>query len=356
MRLSLLWPAAAVAAGLAVSVPSAYADKTHKLKIGNSHPPAAAWNASAREQFMPRVLERMGKESKHKIEWTEAWGGTLCKPNECLEVTESGVLDLGVVLLPFHPAKLMAQNFGFFVPFGTPDPRIASKATLEVYAKVPRLGKLFEDRYNQILIGHGVIGNYGLVTNFKWSKVEELKGRKLAAAGPNIPWLLGTGAVGVQSALTEAYTSMQTGVYEGWVMFTEGVVSFKLQEISKQYVDMDFGAFQAAVLTVNKDTWKTLPPEVQKILSEEGRRWTESMAEFTWQRDQAARKTLQGVLETSVASMENKQAWAKALPNIPKQRFEEINKANQPGDAVYTYIAALKAAGHVFPRDWAAER
>ena len=61
-------------------------------------------------------------------------------------------------------------------------------------------------------------------------------------------------------------------------------------------------------------------------------------------------------LEVRTASAEDKQAWAKALPNIAKQRFEEINKAGMPGEVVYAYIKALKAAGHKFPRDWEAER
>ena len=43
------------------------------------------------------------------------------------------------------------------------------------------------------------------------------------------------GAVPVQSSLPEAYTSMQTGVYDGWIMFPSGVVNFKLYEVSKYY-------------------------------------------------------------------------------------------------------------------------
>ena len=62
---------------------------------------------------------------------------------------------------------------------------------------------------------------------------------------------LGTGVVGVQSTLNEAYTSMQTGVYEGWVMFTDASMAFKLNEVSKQYVDMDFGCISTPVITMN---------------------------------------------------------------------------------------------------------
>jgi hypothetical protein len=77
----------------------------------------------------------------------------------------------------------------------------------------------------------------------------------------------------------------------------------------------------------------------------------------TYEKQIAAVKRMKELgLETHQADEETKRAWAKQLANIPKQRFEEINKAKLPGEVVYVYIKALKAAGHKFPRDWEAER
>ena len=258
---------AALAATLLCAGGSGAHAATFKLKIGAGHPPAGLWIATLRDVFMPKISERVAKETSHKIEWTEAFGGSVCKLGECLEAIESGLLDIGDAHAPFEPAKMLAHNFSYFAPFGTPDPRIAAKAVREVYENTPALRKVLEDRYNQVFIAAGVVGNYGLITNFKWSTVAELKGHKIAAAGPNLPWLQGTGVIGVQSTLNEAYTSMQTGVYEGWVMFTDASMSFKLNEVSKQYVDMDFGCISTPVLTMNKETWKELPPEVQRCSS-----------------------------------------------------------------------------------------
>ena len=347
---------AAVIAALLFTANNANAT-TFKLKIGAGHPPAGLWVATLREVFMPRVAERVAKETPHKIEWTEAFGGSVCKLGECLEAIESGLIDIGDAHAPFEPAKMLAHNFAFFAPFGAPDPRVAAKAVREVYETTPALRKVLEDRYNQIFVAVGIVGNYGLITNFKWNTVADLKGHKIAAAGPNLPWLQGTGVVGVQSTLNEAYTSMQTGVYEGWVMFTDASMSFKLNEVSKQYVDMDFGCIGTPVITMNKDTWKELPPEVQKIILEAGRDYNEAIGRITFERQEAARNRMkESGLEVRTADAATKEAWAKSLPNIPKQRFDEINKANMPGEVVYAYIKALKAAGHKFPRDWEAER
>jgi len=140
-------------------------------------------------------------------------------------------------------------------------------------------------------------------------------------------------------------------------MFTDASMSFKLNEVSKQYVDMDFGCISTPVITMNRDTWKELPPEVQKIILDAGRDYNEAIGRITHEKQEAARNRMKEAgLDVRTASMEDKRAWAKALPNIAKQRFDEINKAGMPGEVVYNYIKALKAAGHVFPRDWEAER
>ena len=350
--------AAVAAAAVLLSVSAGGASAaTFKLSIGSGHPVSAAWIATMHDYWVPRVTERVKKETGHTLEWTEAWGGTVCKLGECLEAVESGLLDAASIQTPFDPSKLIANNFTYFVPFGTPDPRVAAKAVQEVYDKTPALKKFFETRYKQVFLGAGVIGNYGLVTTFPWKDFSELKGHKIAAAGPNLPWLEGTGVTGVQSNLNEAYTAFQTGVYEGWVMFPDAIVSFKLTEVTKQYVDMDFGSIHTVLLTMNQNTWRKLPANVQKIILEVGREWSVHIGQVIWEKQEAALKKMKEVgLEVRQADMATKQAWAKGLPNIPKQRFDEINKAGLPGESVYAYIKALKAAGHKFPRDWEAER
>jgi TRAP-type C4-dicarboxylate transport system substrate-binding protein len=349
-------PVAAAAVVLLAAAAGASAD-TIKLSIGAGYPLTASWQGPVKTFFIPRLTERVKKETGHTLVWTEAWGGSVCKPGECLEAVESGLLDVADVLAATEPAKLMAHNFSFFVPFGSPDPRVVAKAAQEVYDKTPALKTVLESRYKQVFLGVGVTSNYGLVTTFKWKDFGELKGRKIAAVGPNMPWMQGSGVTGVQSNLNEAYTSLQTGVYDGWIVFADAVVSFKLTEITKQYVDMDFGAASTPLLTMNANTWKSLPANVQKIFLEVGREWNKNMGAVAYEKQEATIKRMKEVgFDVRQADFATKQAWAKGLPNIPKQRFDEINKAGMPGEVVYTYIKALKAAGHKFPRDWEAER
>ena len=327
---------------------------TFRLTIGSGHPAdAAIWITTMRDFLAPEIAKRVEQKTGHKIEWVNAYGGSVCKLGECVEAVESGLVDIADLHIAFEPTKLMAHNFPYFVPFGTPDPVIAARSARKVYDTVPELKKILETKYNQIFLGVGVVGNYNLVTTFAWDKVEQLKNRKIAAAGPNNPCLKAVGSIPVQSNLNEAYTSFQTGVYDGWVMFTDATVGFKLHEVAKNYVFTDFGSIANVVIAINKDTWKKLPKAVQDIMLEVGKEYTEVESKAAMEKGLKSVEIMKaaGVNVRSLSDAE-KAKWANALSDIPNERTAEINKAGQPGKAVGAYIKALKEAGVKLPRDW----
>ena len=122
---------------------------------------------------------------------------------------------------------------------------------------------------------------------------------------------------------------MQTGVYEGWVMLADPILSFKLNEVSKQYVDMDFGSQATPLLTINRDTLRSLPPSVQKIILDTGKDYNEVMGQVTWEQQVASVKRMKELgLETRQADEETKRAWAAAT-----QHPEAALRGDQQGEA-----------------------
>ncbi len=328
--------------------------ETFRLTIGAGHPvDASTWITSMRDYLEVEVKKRVEATTPHKIEWVEAYGGSVAKLGEVLEAVESGLMDIGDVHIPFEPSKLMAHNFAYFIPFGTPDALVASKASKKVYDDYPQLKEILEKKYNQVFLGIGGVSCYNLVTTFPWEKVEQLKGRKIAAAGPNIPWLLPIGIVPVQSNLNEAYTSMQTGVYQGWVMLAQPTVSFKLHEVAKYFTITEFGAIPNVLITINRNTWKKFPKEVQEIFLDVGSKYHLVQTPISTIKDEEAKKIMKDT-GCTVRSLtwEEKVKWANSLPEIPKERIAEISKAGMPGDVVRAYYMNLKAAGVKFPREW----
>jgi TRAP-type C4-dicarboxylate transport system substrate-binding protein len=332
--------------------------ETFRLTIGAGHPvPAASWVAPMQSFLEVEVKKRVEQKTPHKIEWVEAYGGSVAKLGEVLEAVENGLMDIGDVHVPFEPSKLLAYNFGYFVPFGTENVVVAGKAARKVFDAYPQLGAHLENKFNQVYIATGAVANYNLVTTFGWTTVEQLKGRKIAAAGPNIPWLQAVKAVPVQSNLNEAYTSLQTGVYDGWIMIPDATYSFKLHEVAKYYTITSFGAIPNTMITMNKNTWKKLPKEVQQIFLEVGREYTKVQTEASQVKAEQAIEAMKAAGTTvRELSWDEKVKWANALTNIPKERAEEIRKTGLPGEVVFAYIQNLKELGVKLPRDWAATK
>lgn len=325
-----------------------------KLVIGAGHPAdTVQWTYGITHSFQPKVAERVAAETDYEIEWTEAYGGTVAKLGEVIEAVETGLLDVGMVAYPFEPTKLMLHGMTFRIPFQSPDPVQVAKVALELYDEFPQFKEEFE-KYNQKFLGVAVTDCYNLFTTFPVESVDDLNGKRIAGAGANLKWIENTGAIGVQSNLNEGYTSMQTGVYEGFINPTGAMYKFKIHEVSKYLLLADFGVQIACGLTINMDTWNSLPKEVQQIMFEEGQNMTMFEAQYTkdlYESDIAAMEA-EGVTVTQL-SQEAKEAWVAMIPNVPGELAAELNSKGYPGsEIVKTYFNKLVERGFVLPRDW----
>ncbi len=324
---------------------------TYKWRIGAGHPVQGIAHVTAvKEFFIPEVNKRL-EALGHKVEWTEAWGGAVAKLPEVLEATKTGLLDVGVVNFPFHPSTLFTNNFPFFFPFQPSDHVLAVKAVRNTYDEVKWLYEIFEKRYNQKHIGVGQNGDYGVGTRFEIKSFEDLKGKKVGAAGPNLNWFRNTGIVGVQTNLNEAYNAMQTGVYGGMVIFPGPYFGFKLHEVGKYYLNIGFGAPAAIALTVNMDTWKKTPKPVQDVLLQVGREYDVINAQMQQKADNEGLDKLKAAGVTIInLPAADRAKWAQAVSGLPNEKAKESNGRKEPGSQVYkAYVSNLKKLGYNFP-------
>jgi len=300
---------------------------------------------------VPEVTKRVAAKTKYKVEFVEGYGGAMVKVADTLEGVQSGIIDIGGFCFCFEPSNLPLHAFQIMLPFGTMDPETSLKVARAVYDKVPYMSKVFEDKFRQKLIALIADNGYNLGTNFEWNSVADIKGQKIAGAGLNLKWLEFAGATPVQSSLVDAYTSMQTGVYNGWIMFPSGVVNFKLHEVSKYYTEIGFGAITWHGLTVNKARLAKLPKEVQDILLEVGREYeaktgTVNEANYPKQLEQltAAGAVVRKLPETVAVE------WASSLKGWPQDKADELDKAGLPASQVLKLaLEEAEKAGHKWP-------
>jgi C4-dicarboxylate-binding protein DctP len=273
------------------------------------------------------------------------------KPADVLEGVQSGIVDIGGYCWCFEPSNLPMHAFPVMMPFGAESTTTSVKAARAVYDKVPYLTKVFEDKFNQKLVMLVPEQSYQLGTNFDWNSVGDLKGKKLAGAGLNLKWLEYAGAVPVQSTLPDAYTSMQTGVYNGWILFPSAWVQYKLFEVGKYFTETGFGSVTWQGWTINNARFNKLPKEVQDIIMEVGREYESRIGTVNdeFYAKQVAELRTNGVTVRKIpASVRND--WANTLKDWPQQKAAELDKLGMPATQILKlWLEEQEKLGHKWP-------
>jgi C4-dicarboxylate-binding protein DctP len=341
----------AAGAALTVGLAGAAAAETFTFRIASGHPAVNTYVRLMQEYFVPEVTARVAERTEHTVQFIEGYGGSMVSVSDTLEGVQSGIIDIGGYCFCFEASNLPLHAFQVMLPFGTMSPEQSVTLARSVYDQVPFMEETFETRYNQKLLGLIADNGYNLVTNFEWETVEDLQGERIAGAGLNLRWLEHAGVVPVQSSLVDAYTSLQTGVYNGWIMFPSGVVNFRLYEVAPYYAETGFGSITWHGLTMNLDRFNALPEEIQEILLEVGRDYEEQTGVVN-ERDYPAQLEQLEELGATVwtVSDEVREEWANALADWPQEMARELDAAGMPGSQVLSLtLEEAEALGYEWP-------
>lgn len=342
--------ATAVVAGL--SLPAA-AQTSIDVTVVNGHPPIFLWVKHLTETFIPTVNAAL-EGSGYSINWTEAYGGSLAAVGGELDAIEDGLAEIGAIPTVFMPTKLPLHNVSYNTPFGTPDPRLVMQVMDGLHATIPGMIENWHQYDAEYLGGGFALDNYLLMTTFPVNSIDDLAGRRIGAPGPAVNWLEGTGAVGVSGNLTTYYNDIQTGVFDGVIVFGTAAAPARLQEVAPYVTVTNFGAQYAGALVANM-TWLADQPEVvQNALRAGAAAYTEAYLTEQTARVAAA----MGVIAPDAAMLHTlsdaeRARWAAALPDIAGTWAANADGMGLPGTEVLNaYVAAMTDAGASLGRDW----
>lgn len=347
--------ASCAASAVLIGALSAQAAETIKVTVVNGHPPVFLWVKHLTQTYIPTVNKAL-EGTEYQIDWSENYGGTLAAVGGELEAIEDGLAQVGAVPTVFEPTSLPLQNVTYFTPFSSADPALIMKVMDDLHASVPGLTSSWQGYEAEYLGGGFALDNYVLMTTFPVTSIDDLKGRRIAAPGPAVNWLEGTGAVGVAGNLTTYYSDIQTGVFEGVIVFPTAAAPAKLHEVAPHITRTDFGAQYAGTLVANKPWFDEQPEVVQKALQAGAKAYTEAyLAEQTARVDAAFSAMTGGGATVTELEAAEKARWAAALPQIADIWAKDAEGKGLAGNEVLeAYMTALKAAGAPLLRDWLA--
>jgi TRAP-type C4-dicarboxylate transport system substrate-binding protein len=333
---------------------AANAQQVIKLTAMDGYPERALWVKEFINFYIPEVDKRLAKTGKYKIEWQKAFGGQIVKPRGEFDGLKNGLGDIAIITTVFYEDKLPLNNVPYFTPFSSDNPVLVAKIIDDLAGKFPEFRKQFED-YNQVVLTNfSTIDTYGVFANKPVAKLDDLKGMKLDAAGPNALYIKPVGAVGVSGSLVSYYNDIKTGVADGAIIWMEAAITFKIGEVAPHHLKADFGTGVNKAITVNKDVWNKLPEEVKATLKEVAPLYRDHVAKVTLQiADKSTKAFLSKGGKIVALTPEERRKWAMSLPNIAKDWAAAQEKRGLPGNKFLTaYMEALRAGGEKPVRNW----
>lgn len=349
---------AIAAAAIALPLPLA-AQETIDITVASSHPTVVPWVGFIKSHFMAKTDEILAETGNYKINWNEAFGGQLYKANATLTSVEEGITDIGWVFSFLEAAKLPLSQASSNAPFATSNPPVL----LEVMGELLETNEAFRNEWeshNLKVLGLTATDLYDIYTKEPISGIGDINGMKISAPGVLGNWLRGTGANAVDGALTTYYTDIQTGVSDGVLTLALGALPVKVYEVAPYIARFDAGSAFSGAVAINRDTWDSLPEEVQNAMIEAGKYYTEAHGRDLVERHEFALNKMVELganqdppVTITKMSDEERAKWFNGLPDIAGEWADSLEERGIPArEFLAQYMEGLRAKGEKPIRNW----
>lgn len=344
-RAGLLGLAAATVMALPVTGQAA----EFALTASSSHPPIVPWVANLKNYVVPEAAKR-AEALGHKITWTEAYAGALYNFENTLEGIGDGLGDIGWVGSLWEPSKQPLMNVTFALPFVTGDVKAAAEIESEMLANIPAIQEEWT-KHGAVYLGPQSIDDYVIISTKEINSVDDIKGMKLYGPGATARWIEGTGAIAIGGGLPVYYNGIKTGVANGAIVPFSSILPFKLHEVAPHITFPGFGGGITGALAMNKGTFDSLPPEMQKLFQEIGKEYGEKTTEGVIHNFNTHKaKLTEAGAKINELSTDAMKKWANTIPNLAKQ-WADANGAVAK-EVLAAYMDGVRKRGITPIRDW----
>jgi tripartite ATP-independent transporter DctP family solute receptor len=303
----------------------AAAEAQTQLKFGHVGEPGSLFEASAKE-FAARANEKFQQQG---IDYEVVVFGSsqLGTDQELLQKLKLGTVDFA---LPSTVMSSVVDEFGLFeMPYLVKDREHMGRIEEEIFW--PTLEPAVEEQGYKV-IGVWENGFRHITNNVRPINVpEDLKGIKLRT--PKGEWRVkmfqAYGANPTPMAFSEVFAALQTGVIDGQENPFAQIWSAKFQEV-QDYLSLTGHVYTPAYVTVGKEQFESLPPEVQTVLEETAQETQAFVYETAAQLEEELLANLkEGGIQVNEA---DKQAFIDASEAIYSEFAEQVDGGQEMVD------------------------
>ncbi|MBU0545534.1 MAG: C4-dicarboxylate TRAP transporter substrate-binding protein [Proteobacteria bacterium] len=307
------------------------------LKMNHQFPASAA-GSKIDQWFADEVKKATGGEVEIQIFWSNALGAA----KENLTLLRGGAIDMAGMSPGYFPSELPLFCAPNSIPMAMDNIRQSSAIMKAFMDKVPAFMEEAKQQQIRPLFFH-LLNPYLLVTRDPVTKLEDLKGKKIRTWGEDLPRLFqAADAVPVNIFLPELYENLQRKVIDGCPFGVDMVLSYKLQDITKNITEIVIWEGPAWGVWISEKSWQKLSPENQKKILEIVEKAREMELKTTAEEEVKAREALKtaGVQFHSFKAGDLER-WKKASPDFFNDWIDKMQKLGK-GDAAKQTISIWK--------------
>jgi TRAP-type C4-dicarboxylate transport system substrate-binding protein len=236
---------------------------------------------SSDQGFAPDMIKWWGtkveERSEGKIKVEFYWGGLLGTSKEMLYAIERGTCDVGTIFPMYFEKELaLATVNTCMIGTFTNDGIVTSRSWWRLVNEFPEIAREWEARNQKLLIGWEV-GPYLWLTKKPLERFDQLKRLKCGVWGGKGPRELfeQMGSIPIAIPSVEVYDALDKGTMDGRACTTPMAIDYKYYEVCKYITDVGLGTVGSPVygMSINLNTWKSLPAELQKVILDVSKDW-----------------------------------------------------------------------------------
>jgi TRAP-type C4-dicarboxylate transport system substrate-binding protein len=273
------------------------------------------------------IIDEMQQKSNGTLKITSYPGGTLGKNEEHYDMARTGKADMIHISAGYTPGRFpMTDVFTLPVAYDTTVPYEEMTDVVGQQIVIKEFPDTQVTEFNQSQL-------FYIYTNKPVNKLEDLKGMKIRSSGAVVTRTVeALGGVPINMGLGDLYMSLQTGVVDGAIMGPSGVFAFKLTEVVKYETKVNLGC-TAQFWAVNSNTWKGLPPNLQKIITDTSKKVGPYEVDLFKNDSVALSKLLVSRGGGSIELTADEQArWVKAVSPVAEEYLADLKKKGKPAD------------------------
>ncbi len=287
--------------------------------------PASHIQCKTAEAWATEVEKRSAGRLKIEIKS----GGTLTTAPQTYEGVVNGIAQIGMSCFAYTRGRFPLLE-GLDLPVGYPTGLAATKIANEMIHKYQP--EELADTHLLYVHAHGP----GVLASKKEVKtLEDLKGLKVRATGLSSQIAKNLGATPVGMSQPETYEALQKGVVDATLCPIETLKGWKQGEVINYVTDTPATAYTTTMfVTMNKQAWEKLSPDLQKVLTEVSEEWIEKHGRAWDQADQEGRDFVKELNHEIVdLSDEQDELWTAKVKMILDEYVKEKSEKNLPANA-----------------------